>query len=93
MKEMNAISVEELVDVTGGEIKRGEIKKVKNDTVGYAYVREEPGKKGQILGALKNGTEVETTGDVCTKDGYDWYMVHLVTGSDDAWIAGSLIGY
>ena len=51
------------------------------------------GLKGEILGALKNGTEVETTGDVCRKDGYDWYMVHLVTGSDDAWIAGSLIGY
>lgn len=88
MKEMNALNMEALADVTGGEIR-----KVNNKSVGYAYVREEPGKNGQVLGTLKNGTEVETTGEVCKKDGYDWYMVHLKTGSDDAWIAGSLIGY
>jgi hypothetical protein len=28
-----------------------------------------------------------------TKDGYTWYEVHLESGSDNGWVAGSLIGY
>ena len=34
-----------------------------------------------------------TTGNKIKKDGYVWYEITLENGSDNAWIAGSLIGY
>ena len=46
-----------------------------------------------VCGKLYNGTEVRTTGEKVTKDGYIWYKIVLPEGSDEAWIAGSLIGY
>ncbi len=42
---------------------------------------------------LNNGTKVKTTGNKIKKDGYVWYEITLENGSDNAWIAGSLIGY
>ena len=33
------------------------------------------------------------TSEKAPKDGYVWYEITLENGSDNAWIAGSLIGY
>ena len=62
-------------------------------TCSYTNVREEPGFKGTVCFKANNGTRVVTTGETIKKDGYVWYQVHLESGSDDGWIAGSLIGY
>ena len=42
---------------------------------------------------ISNGTKVITTGDAVYADGYNWYKIVLPSGSDEAWIAGSLIGH
>ena len=49
---------------------------------------------------LKGGTVLEDTTTpqgsghvILLKDGYVWYEITLENGSDNAWIAGSLIGY
>ena len=71
----------------------GAIRTVHNDAVSYANVRIAPGLNSEVGAQIPNGTKVETTGRTRMVDGYVWYEVHLVSGSDDAWIAGSLIGY
>ena len=38
-------------------------------------------------------TSQYTTNYVVYADGYNWYKIVLPGGSDEAWIAGSLIGY
>lgn len=88
MSEMNRISEEALDEVIGGVTRT-----VHNDACGYANVRENPGLKSQVAAKIDNGTRVVTTGNKVTKDGYEWYEVTLESGSDYAWIAGSLIGY
>ena len=65
----------------------------KGEIVNYANVRHAPGLNSTVCGKLYNGTEVWTTGEKVTKDGYTWYKIVLPEGSDEAWIAGSLIGY
>ena len=85
---MNKINDAALENVTGGASRT-----VHNDAVNYANVRHAPGLNSTICGKLYNGTEVWTTGEKVTKDGYTWYKIVLPEGSDEAWIAGSLIGY
>ena len=85
---MNRINDEALDNVVGGAIRT-----VHNDAVSYANVRTAPGLNSDVVAQIPNGTKVETTGRSRTVDGYVWYEIHLVGGSDDAWIAGSLIGY
>ena len=88
MTEMNKINVEALEEVTGGKIVT-----VKNDAVSYANIRHTPGLNGKIATRVYNGTKLRTTGNKVKKDGYVWYEVTLLDGSDNAWIAGSLIGF
>lgn len=88
MSDMNKINDEALENVTGGASR-----KVYNDAVGYANVRSTPGKGDNVCGRVYNGETVWTTGEVIYADGYDWYKIVLPSGSDEAWIAGSLIGY
>lgn len=88
MTEMNRISEEALGGVIGGAIRT-----VQNTSVGYANIREEPGENSKVISKVYNGEQLETTGETCKKGGYVWYRVHLASGSDDAWVAGSLIGY
>ena len=88
MSEMNKLNAEALENVVGGATVT-----VQNDSVGYAYIREAPGLNAPILASVKNGTKLVTLGQKVKKDGYVWYCVMLATGSDDGWIAGSLIGY
>ena len=85
---MKKINDEALENVTGGKTVT-----VHNDSVNYANIRRTPGLNTEVLFTVKNGTEVWTTGEKVTKDGYTWYKIVLPSGSDEAWIAGSLIGY
>ena len=88
MTGMNKISFEALEEITGGKIVT-----VANDAVNYANVRHTPGLNGKVAAKVYNGTKLRTTGLKVTKDGYVWYEVTLLDGSDNAWIAGSLIGF
>ena len=88
MTEMNKINVEALENVTGGAIRT-----VHNDAVSYANIRHPPGLNGKIATQVKHGTKLRATGYTVNKDGYIWSGVTLLDGSDNAWIAGSLIGY
>ena len=88
MTEMNKISFEALEEITGGKIVT-----VANDAVNYANIRHTPGLKGKVAAKVYNGTKLRTTGLKVEKDGYVWYEVTLLDGSDNAWIAGSLIGF
>jgi uncharacterized protein YgiM (DUF1202 family) len=88
MTEMNKISFEALEEITGGKIVT-----VANDAVNYANIRHTPGLNGKVAAKVYNGTKLRTTGLRVTKDGYVWYEVTLLDGSDNAWIAGSLIGF
>ena len=83
-----AINDAALDDVTGGVTRT-----VKNTAVNYANVREGAGLKSKVVAKINNGTKVKTTGNKIKKDGYVWYEITLENGSDNAWIAGSLIGY
>jgi hypothetical protein len=83
-----AINDMALDNVTGGVTRT-----VRNNSVKYANVREDAGLKSKVVGKLNNGTKVKTTGNKIRKDGYVWYEITLENGSDNAWIAGSLIGY
>ena len=85
---MNKINVDALENVTGGVIRT-----VQNDAVDYANIRLAPGLDTKVLAKVKNGTKVNTTGRTFKADGYIWYEVTLLGGSDNGWIAGSLIGY
>ena len=88
MTEMNKISFEALAEITGGKIVT-----VANDAVNYANIRHTPGLNGKVAAKVYNGTKLRTTGLKVKKDGYVWYEVTLIDGSDNAWIAGSLIGF
>ena len=88
MSEMNRINEAALEQVIGGVTRT-----VQNDASEYSNIRMEPGLKGEAISRVKNGTKLVTTGNTVKKDGYVWYEVRLESGSDDAWIAGSLIGY
>ena len=83
-----AINDMELDNVTGGATRT-----VKNNSLNYANVREGAGLKSKVITKINNGTKVKTTGNKIKKDGYVWYEITLENGSDNAWIAGSLIGY
>ena len=85
---MNRINDAALENVVGGVNVT-----VHNDAVNYANIRVAPGLDSKIIGRVDNGTKLITTGRKVTKDGYVWYEVQLATGSDDGWIAGSLIGF
>ena len=89
MNEKNMkISEEALAAVIGGVTRT-----VYNDSCDYTNIRENPGFGGTVCFKANNGERVVTTGNTVEKDGYVWYEVHLERGSDDGWIAGSLIGY
>ena len=83
-----AINDMELDNVTGGATRT-----VKNNSLKYVNIREGAGLKSKVITKLNNGTKVKTTGNKIKKDGYVWYEITLKNGSDNAWIAGSLIGY
>jgi uncharacterized protein YgiM (DUF1202 family) len=83
-----AINDMDLDNVTGGATRT-----VKNNSLKYANIREGAGLKSKVITKLNNGTKVKTTGNKIRKDGYVWYEITLENGSDNAWIAGSLIGY
>ena len=86
MNEMiNEMALEEVIG--------GVTRTVQNDACSYTNVREEPGFTGTVCFKANNGTRVVTTGETVKKDGYVWYEVTLLDGSDNAWIAGSLIGF
>jgi uncharacterized protein YgiM (DUF1202 family) len=89
MADMNKISDEALASVVGGVTRR-----VHNDAVNYANLRDAAGLDSDVIMKLENGTYVETTGRTKTKDGYTWYQVYVI-GAEDCfgWISGSLIGY
>ncbi len=89
MAEMNRINDAELENITGGVTR-----KVQNDAVDYANIRNAPGLDSSVIGRIDNGSKVETTGVHVKKDGYDWYEIHMgIAGHPTGWIAGSLIGY
>lgn len=86
---MNMLNQEELENVTGGKKRI-----VNNESVGYANIRSQPGKKSDVILTLKNGAPVYTTGKTVKKDGYTWYEIFDDEAENGyAWIAGSLIGF
>ena len=88
MTDINKINDEALENVNGGAART-----VHNDSRDYANVREYPGLDTTVSGRVYNGETVYTTGETGYADGYNWYKIVLPSGSDEAWIAGSLIGY
>ena len=82
------IKIKNIRKITGGATRT-----VKNNSLKYANIREGAGLKSKVITKLNNGTKVRTTGNKIKKDGYVWYEITLENGSDNAWIAGSLIGY
>ena len=88
MTDFNKINDAALENVNGGAART-----VRNDSRDYANVREYPGLDTAVCGRVYNGETVYTTGETCYADGYNWYKIVLPSGSDEAWIAGSLIGY
>ena len=88
MSEMNKLGVDALDEVVGGVLR-----KVQNDSANYANVRRAPGLDARILAKVYNGTKMNTTGRKVRKDGITWYEVTLPDGSENGWVAGSLIGY
>ena len=88
MTDIKKINDEALENVVGGKKVT-----VHNDTVDYANIRSGAGLITKVLFTVKNGTELETTGNTITRDGYTWYEVNLAGAYDYGWIAGSLIGY
>lgn len=89
---MTDLNMNKLSDAALNEVNGGVVKTVNNSSCDHANVRHEPGLDGQIAASLKNGTRLIVLGDTVEKDGYVWYNVMLESGSDEAWIAGSLIG-
>ena len=85
---MKKINDEAHENVTGGKTVT-----VHNDSVNYANIRRTPGLNTEVLFTVKNGTQLMTTGNKITRDGYTWYEVMLAGAFDYGWIAGSLIGY
>ena len=85
---MKKINDDALENVTGGKTVT-----VHNDSVNYANIRRTPGLNTEVLFTVKNGTQLMTTGNKITRDGYTWYEVMLAGAFDYGWIAGSLIGY
>ena len=88
MTDIKKINEEALENVVGGARRI-----VHNDSVNYANIRRTPGLNTEVLFTVKNGTELTTTGNKITRDGYTWYEVMLAGAYDYGWIAGSLIGY
>ena len=88
MSELNKINEEALENVSGGKTVT-----VHNDAVNYANVRRTPGLNTEVLFTVKNGTQLQTTGNKIDRDGYRWYEVYLAAAYDYGWIAASLIGY
>ena len=90
MNEMNKIHDASLDTVVGGARRV-----VYNNTPGYEYAncRKAPGLNTEVFFKIPNGTEIETTGNVIHRDGYDWYEIRLAGAYDYGWIAGSMIGY
>ena len=88
ISDLNKVNDQALDNVVGGATRT-----VHNDAVSYANVRHAPGLNSSVASQISNGTKVVTTGEVVYADGYNWYKIVLPGGSDEAWIAGSLIGY
>ena len=84
---MGKINEQALESVTGG-VKRY----IDNDASKYTNIREAPGLNSKVMFRLPNGTDVYTTGNKVTKDGYVWYEI-LCNEHPNGWVAGSLIGY
>ena len=89
MGDMKKVDEQALDNVVGGARRT-----VYSDTPGYAYAncRRTAGLDSEVFFTIPNGTEVETTGNVIHRDGYDWYEVRLAGAYDYGWIAGHLIG-
>ena len=91
MKEINTMTGMTMINDAALEtIVGGAVRTVKNTSVGYAYVRIQPGLKSRILGKISNGRKVNTTGKRVYKDGYTWYEIAIKNGR--GWVAGSLLG-
>ena len=88
MDRRHMLNGEELEAISGGVLRT-----IYNDASDYTYIRENPGYGGTVCFKAANGVRLDTTGNTFKKDGYTWYEVHLEDGSDNGWIAGSLIGY
>lgn len=85
MSEEKMINDAALETIVGGAVRT-----VKNTSVGYAFVRIQPGLKSRVLGKISNGRKVNTTGKRVYKDGYTWYEIAIKNGR--GWVAGSLLG-
>ena len=88
MGERHVLDEEAFEAISGGVLRT-----IYNDASDYTYIRENPGYGSAVCFKAANGVKLDTTGETFKKDGYTWYEVHLEDGSDNGWIAGSLIGY
>ena len=87
MEEKKALNNEEMNGVSGGVYRTVDTRKPMD-----AVVRSGPGMSYQQIASLKNGTQVNTTGNNSynPQDGRTWYEINYPMYG---WMAGSLLGY
>ena len=85
MSELNKINEKALENVTGGVQKT-----VNTGDKRDAVIRVAPGMANAQITSLKNGTQVNATGEFATADGRNWAKIdYPVVG----WVAASIIGF
>ena len=87
MEDKKALNSEEMNGVSGGILRE-----VNTHQTVDAVVRSGPGLMYGQIGSLKNGTQVNTTGNTSYNpmDGRTWYEINYPLYG---WMAGSLLGY
>lgn len=87
MSEKKALSSEDMNGVSGGVTRIVDTKRAMD-----AVVRSGPGTQYPQIASLKNGTQVNTTGNMSYNqiDGRTWYEINYPMYG---WMAGSLLGY
>jgi uncharacterized protein YgiM (DUF1202 family) len=87
MTGMTMINDAALETIVGGAVRT-----VKNTSVGYAFVRIQPGLKSRVLGKISNGRKVNTTGRRIFNEDDDRYFSEVRVNGQKGWIASSIIG-
>ena len=85
MSDFNKINEEALENVVGGVLRVVNTGDSRN-----AAIRTAPGTANEQIASLKNGTQVNATGEFKKADGRNWAKIDAPVSG---WIAASIIGY
>ena len=80
MTDMVKLNDQELENAVGGRTVT-----VQNSASPYTNLRAKAGLKSDVVLRLENGDLLETTGKKKQKDGYVWYQVYVIGGSQVRW--------